>query len=145
MTSTFAYKRFDIDKYDSNEQIPCADGLYVHAEDAINREAVLQAEIRTLQARLKDAKAADADFKNFHRQLCERFGYVHDDKDWKRDQVSLIEWIAKQERSTVIVSDEQIRMAMILTPAYSDDGDYQHWIRMGRSVLALLAAPKEPA
>jgi hypothetical protein len=59
MTSTFAYKRFDIDKYDSNEQIPCADGLYVHAEDAINREAVLQAEIRTLQAQLKDARAAN--------------------------------------------------------------------------------------
>jgi hypothetical protein len=35
-------------------------------------------------------------FKNFHRQLCERFGYVHDEKDWRRDQVSLIEWIAKR-------------------------------------------------
>lgn len=35
-----------------------------------------------------------AEFKNFHRLLCERFGYVHDEKDWKRDQLSLIEWIA---------------------------------------------------
>jgi hypothetical protein len=35
-------------------------------------------------------------FKNFHRQLCERFGYVHDEKDWRRDQVSLIECIAKK-------------------------------------------------
>lgn len=34
-------------------------------------------------------------FKNFHGRLCERFGYVHDELDWKRDQVSLIEWIAK--------------------------------------------------
>lgn len=37
---------------------------------------------------------ADHEFKNFHRALCERFEYVHDEKDWKRDQVSLIEWIA---------------------------------------------------
>lgn len=36
---------------------------------------------------------ADTQFKNFHRLLCERFGYMHDEKDWKRDQVSLIEWI----------------------------------------------------
>lgn len=33
-------------------------------------------------------------FKNFHRLLCERFGYCHDEKDWRRDQVSLIEHIA---------------------------------------------------
>jgi len=39
---------------------------------------------------------ADHDFKNFHRSLCERFNYVHDEKDWKRDLVSLEEWIAKK-------------------------------------------------
>jgi hypothetical protein len=33
-------------------------------------------------------------FKNFHRLLCERFGYSHDEKDWRRDQLSLIEFIA---------------------------------------------------
>jgi hypothetical protein len=33
-------------------------------------------------------------FKNFHRLLCERFGYVHDEEDWWRDQISLIEHIA---------------------------------------------------
>ncbi|HIH2744935.1 TPA: hypothetical protein ACYLN4_000601 [Burkholderia lata] len=37
-----------------------------------------------------------ADFKNFHRLLCERFGYVHDEVDWQRDQLSLIEHIARQ-------------------------------------------------
>lgn len=37
-----------------------------------------------------------AAFKNFHRLLCERFGYVHDEIDWKRDQLSLIEHIASQ-------------------------------------------------
>lgn len=35
-------------------------------------------------------------FKNFHRLLCERFDYCHDEKDWQRDQLSLIEWIAKR-------------------------------------------------
>lgn len=33
-------------------------------------------------------------FKNFHRNLCARFGYVHDEIDWRRDQVSLEEFIA---------------------------------------------------
>ena len=39
---------------------------------------------------------SDHEFKNFHRSLCERFGYVHDEKDWKRDLISLEEWIAKK-------------------------------------------------
>lgn len=38
-------------------------------------------------------------FKNFHRLLCERFGYGHDEKDWLRDQLSLIEWIANRPRN----------------------------------------------
>ena len=33
-------------------------------------------------------------FKNFHRSLCARFGYTHDDKFWWRDLVSLEEHIA---------------------------------------------------
>jgi ribosomal protein S14 len=41
-------------------------------------------------------RGARQDFKNFHRLLCERFGYVHDEKDWERDQLSLIEHIAKR-------------------------------------------------
>jgi hypothetical protein len=40
------------------------------------------------------AGGGEGDFQNFHRLLCERFGYVHDEKDWKRDQLSLIEHIA---------------------------------------------------
>lgn len=45
-------------------------------------------------------EAAEADthaFKNFHRLLCERFDYTHDEVDWRRDQVSLIEWIANRK------------------------------------------------
>ena len=37
-----------------------------------------------------------AGFNNFHRSLCERFGYFHDEIDWQRDQVSLEEHIATQ-------------------------------------------------
>ncbi|UWF46897.1 hypothetical protein NYP20_16230 [Pseudomonas sp. N3-W] len=37
-----------------------------------------------------------ASFKNFHRSLCARFGYFHDDIDWQRDQMSLEEHIATQ-------------------------------------------------
>lgn len=37
-----------------------------------------------------------AAFKSFHRRLCERFGYTHDEEFWWRDLVSLEEHIAKQ-------------------------------------------------
>jgi len=46
------------------------------------------------EAKWIDGLLSEAKFKNFHRLLCERFGYVHDDVDWKRDQLSLIEHIA---------------------------------------------------
>lgn len=42
------------------------------------------------------ARSSDAAFKNFHRALCDRFGYAHDEIDWRRDQISLIEHIAKR-------------------------------------------------
>jgi len=51
------------------------------------------------------------EFKNFHRLLCERFGYVHDDSDWKRDQASLIEWIANHATGSPPVVDS---MAFVL-------------------------------
>jgi hypothetical protein len=48
------------------------------------------------KARSAPVQNSDHEFKNFHRLLCDRFGYTHDDVDWRRDQISLIEWIAKQ-------------------------------------------------
>jgi hypothetical protein len=48
------------------------------------------------KARSAPVQDSDHEFENFHRLLCERFGYTHDEVDWKRDQISLIEWIAKQ-------------------------------------------------
>jgi hypothetical protein len=47
-----------------------------------------------LEAVKREAVDETHAFKNFHRLLCERFNYTHDEKDWKRDQLSLIEWIA---------------------------------------------------
>lgn len=41
------------------------------------------------------------DFKNFHRSLCERFGYRHDEVDWKRDLCSLEEHIAYREKQLI--------------------------------------------
>jgi hypothetical protein len=57
-------------------------------------------DIDTLTGDLRDRDATitrlRADFKNFHRSLCERFGYTHDDADWARDLVSLEEHIANR-------------------------------------------------
>ncbi|MGA4640592.1 hypothetical protein ACQKC8_12555 [Stutzerimonas stutzeri] len=54
-----------------------------------------------------------AAFKNFHRRLCERFGYAHDEAYWWRDLISLEEHIAKQtapqpEQSGLIKALEEI-------------------------------------
>lgn len=76
MSKTHVFARFDI--YPSG---PCktvredaADGALVLAEDAINREAVLQAQIRTLEAQLKDARAEAARFE-LAAHACDLGGY----------------------------------------------------------------------
>lgn len=40
-------------------------------------------------------------FKNFHRMLCERFDCAHDERDWQRDQVSLMEHIAREREEAL--------------------------------------------
>jgi len=58
MSKTFVYDRLDVlAPGDEFAMIERSDGPYVLAEDAINREAVLQDEIKTLRAQLKDAQA----------------------------------------------------------------------------------------
>jgi hypothetical protein len=58
MSKTFVYDRYDIfGRHLCGCHIEeCSDGEYVRAQDAIDREAVLQARIRTLEVQLKDAK-----------------------------------------------------------------------------------------
>jgi len=65
----------------------------LHAENA--RLAALvgtQQPAPSAAAAITDTEA----FQNFHRLLCARFGYVHDESDWRRDQLSLVEHIARQ-------------------------------------------------
>lgn len=97
---------------DTEPGIDCGDvGYYAALEfiAAANPETVLGllAEIERLETESREAKDAKnglgwainelrGSFKNFHRSLCARFGYVHDEKDWFRDQVSLQEHVAGQ-------------------------------------------------
>ena len=55
-----------------------------------------QADAASVLAATPAAAEPDAlhDFKNFHRNLCNRFGYFHDDENWQRDLCSLEEHIA---------------------------------------------------
>lgn len=62
MSKSFVYDRYRLDLRSIGRAgsipvaEPDAEGDYVRAKDAINREAVLQAQIRTLETQLKDAK-----------------------------------------------------------------------------------------
>jgi hypothetical protein len=64
-----------------------------------------------------------ADFKNFHRSLCDRFGYTHDEKDWRRDLVSLEEHIAKKIEVPSIVLEvlDELRRAIAKFPTWPTD------------------------
>lgn len=65
--------------------------LAEHERIACNHDLDLR---RQLAAVTMERDAALRAFKNFHRLLCERFGCAHDEQDWRRDQLSLIEHIA---------------------------------------------------
>lgn len=75
MSKSFVYDRFDAETYTDKWgtiviPVAASDGVYVMADDAINREAVLQARIRTLETQLKDARQGAAHWK---------IGYMHPD------------------------------------------------------------------
>lgn len=86
------------------------------------QEIVAAQMLRAFAATLRQQAEADHDFKNFHRLLCERFGYAHDEKDWRRDQVSLIEWIARQQaaRTQFANPEELADWLESLHEAYAD-------------------------
>jgi len=64
----------------------------------------------------------DHEFKNFHRLLCGRFDYSHDDVDWKRDQLSLIEWIAKRKEAVEHQRDDLLKaITLIAAQSVGDD------------------------
>lgn len=56
MSRAFIFDRFDVRTHDHGdiEEVAASDGEWVRAQDALNREAVLQAQIRTLEVQLKE-------------------------------------------------------------------------------------------
>lgn len=75
-------------------------GQFFAFDDGSRKDLVLSFARENL-AKLIDDERADAtksatnDFKNFHRSLCNRFGYFHDETSWARDLMSLEEHIAR--------------------------------------------------
>lgn len=53
-------------------------------------------------------------FKNFHRSLCNRFGYTHDEKDWRRDLVSLEEHIAAKVAAPTLANTQLVAIQKIM-------------------------------
>ena len=93
----------------------------------------------------QEPSSDSADFKNFHEQLCKRFGYTHDTVDWRRDQVSLIEHIAKAQ---------QEKPAQKVTESWTDivavnlvrEGVNKHKAReLAAHFLTLFAPPTQPS
>lgn len=109
--------------------------LYVHELSAAVRAG--------LEAALAAAGQGDAvdncgrpwrdAFKNFHRSLCARFGYVHDEKGWQRDQVSLEEHIAAEIaalRSELFDERERHRIALVQRDDYRKQLDAERADRL---------------
>ncbi len=78
--------------------------------------------LREVEALRADAAA----FKNFHRSLCARFSYAHDEKDWRRDQVSLEEHIARHSHPEVNqVAERNAELMKDLDEACTDQQRWQ--------------------
>lgn len=90
--------RYERAMYGKVDSFARRNGSYISSEAERGWEAWLAAKAATPPVALPAVVDAEAvalhAFKNFHRLLCERFGYCHDEKDWRRDQLSLIEFVA---------------------------------------------------
>jgi hypothetical protein len=85
-------------------------------------------------------------FKNFHRMLCERFEYCHDEKDWRRDQVSLMEHIANLTRQPAPPA-EPVDLSELLAAVDEvvriTDRKHNAWDRLKAALTAAKAAQPE--
>ena len=82
-------------------RMACCDCGLVHLMDFRIHEGKIQfrafrAESHPLPDATPDGQNWQHAFKNFHRNICERVGYVHDAVDWYRDLASLEEYIAAE-------------------------------------------------
>ncbi len=98
------------------------------------------------------AEKSEAAFKNFHRAMCSRFGYVHDEVDWKRDQVSLEEYIAAKvlgandlaviaRAGTLMLTASEHGMAPILKSG-DDSPNRTAYRETGNELMAIFDARK---
>ena len=102
-----------------SEDCVCQDPVYPSDPDGSDADSVSMPLVRlsdviaalTSPAARPEQAGPDHKFKNFHRLLCERFGYTHDERDWMRDQISLIEHIAKKLPPQAL-TDEQTQAAV---------------------------------
>lgn len=91
------------------------------------RDAFIEAGNTSVEAWMKKVaeleKERDA-FKNFHSNLCKRFGYWHDEINWRRDQASLEEHIAN------LLTDCEKALEEIANVVMHDDwGETTRWCR----------------
>lgn len=87
----------------------------------------IAAGVRSLQGEVERLRDDAHSFKNFHRVLCERFDYTHDEKDWRRDQVSLIEWIAKRRAEKAEATRPEAVVVKGLPWAQNGRAEYSMW------------------
>ncbi|WP_186260305.1 helix-turn-helix domain-containing protein [Burkholderia gladioli] len=124
-----------------------ADQEKIHS---INFTPLLVADLRALLTSPRAAADVEHKFKNFHRLLCERFDYTHDEIDWKRDQVSLIEHIAKKVAGPRAAAPKGWKLVPIeATREMADSGhlayDEHGWSGFKKIWSAMLdAAPAAP-
>lgn len=71
----------------------------------LNELVLLRERVATL-ATQRDEETRQ--FKNFHRSLCGRFDYCHDETDWKRDLVSLEEHINEKIKGEGVEAIKQV-------------------------------------
>lgn len=94
-----------------------------------------QAQVRTIEEKDDEIAAERHAFKNFHRMLCERFGYTHDEVDWKRDQVSLLEFIAQAQAPVAASADPIVEMNVAMLRERSAVGVKKYGVTMADSGL----------
>lgn len=109
--------------------------------DLINRHVAAQVAI----ASAKPSQFTDtASFKNFHRSLCERFSYVHDEKFWWRDLCSLEEHIAASVKPETLSDDTLLDLWASTDGTIGGPFEYARAIEQAHGITATTSSRDEP-